>query len=245
MTRRLIVNADDFGQTAAINRGVVRAYDEGVVTSASLMVRWPAAREAAGASLLRPRLSVGLHVDFGEWRYEHGAWREIYVVTPLRDARLLRDELGRQLERFRRLLGRDPTHLDSHQHVHREEPAASVLAEAADRLRVPLRHHGAAIGYCGSFYGQTEKGEPVPDALTVDALTAILRTVPKGVTELACHPAANGAVGGGYAEERVRELETLCDPRVADVLAAERIELCSFADVANPRAASQSIIVAK
>ena len=43
--RYLIVNADDFGQSPGINRGVIEAHENGIVTSASLMVRWPAAAE--------------------------------------------------------------------------------------------------------------------------------------------------------------------------------------------------------
>jgi len=45
--RRLIVNADDFGQSPGINRGIMEAHERGIVTSVSLMVRWPAAVEAA------------------------------------------------------------------------------------------------------------------------------------------------------------------------------------------------------
>ena len=54
--RLLIVNADDFGQTAGVNRGVIEAHDRGIVTSASLMVRWPAAAEAASFARARPAL---------------------------------------------------------------------------------------------------------------------------------------------------------------------------------------------
>ena len=41
MTRRLIVNADDFGRAAGINAGVMKAFEDGIVTSATLMVRYP------------------------------------------------------------------------------------------------------------------------------------------------------------------------------------------------------------
>ena len=44
--RSLIVNADDFGQSRGVNRGVIEAHERGIVTSASLMVRWPAAESA-------------------------------------------------------------------------------------------------------------------------------------------------------------------------------------------------------
>ena len=45
--RYLIVNADDLGRSPGVNRGVIEAHAGGIVTSASLMVRWPAAAEAA------------------------------------------------------------------------------------------------------------------------------------------------------------------------------------------------------
>src|SRR4051794_16830036 len=45
--RYVIVNADDFGQSRGINRGIILAHEQGIVTSASLMVRWAAAAEAA------------------------------------------------------------------------------------------------------------------------------------------------------------------------------------------------------
>ena len=46
--KKLIVNADDFGQSPGINKGIIKAREKGIVTSASLLVRYPAAVEAAG-----------------------------------------------------------------------------------------------------------------------------------------------------------------------------------------------------
>ena len=45
--RILIVNADDFGQSPGVNAGVIEAHERGIVTSASMMVCWPAAAGAA------------------------------------------------------------------------------------------------------------------------------------------------------------------------------------------------------
>ncbi len=70
--RRLIVNADDFGHSAAVNAGVVEAHERGLVTSASLMVRRPAAAAAAAYARSRPELGLGLHVELGEWVYADG-----------------------------------------------------------------------------------------------------------------------------------------------------------------------------
>jgi chitin disaccharide deacetylase len=52
---------------------------------------------------------------------------------------MVESELGRQLERFRELVGRDPTHLDSHQNVHMRDPFAAMFQQIARQLNVPLR----------------------------------------------------------------------------------------------------------
>jgi len=60
--RRLIVNADDFGRSHAINEAVIRAHREGILTSASLMVNEIACDEAVALAQENPRLGVGLHL---------------------------------------------------------------------------------------------------------------------------------------------------------------------------------------
>jgi hopanoid biosynthesis associated protein HpnK len=60
--RRLIVNADDFGYTAGVNRAIVEAHSRGVVTSSTLMANGPAFAEAARLATTLPKLSIGCHV---------------------------------------------------------------------------------------------------------------------------------------------------------------------------------------
>jgi chitin disaccharide deacetylase len=60
--RRLIVNADDFGFTAGVNRAIVEAHTHGIVTSATLMAKGPAFDDAVRLAKQLPRLSVGCHV---------------------------------------------------------------------------------------------------------------------------------------------------------------------------------------
>jgi predicted glycoside hydrolase/deacetylase ChbG (UPF0249 family) len=231
--RRLVVNADDLGQSPGINRGIMQAHEQGIVTSASLMVRWPAAVEAAAYARRRPDLSVGLHVDLGEWACQDGAWCPLYTVAPLNEPAAVGDEIARQLARFRELMGQDPTHLDSHQHVHRREPVRSALAALARDLGVPLRAADARIRYSGAFYGQTAQGDPWPDAITVAALMQLLEALPPGVTELGCHPGHAEDLDTMYRQERAREVATLCDPRVRRAPAHLGIQLTSFASIAG------------
>jgi len=216
--RYLVVNADDFGACPGVNRGIV--------TSASLMVAMPGSEEAAGLARECPALSVGLHVALH---------KEPQPVVALSDPGACRAALEDQLSRFRELLGRQPTHLDSHQHVHLREPVRSVLIECAAELAVPLRHNDPRIRYNGDFYGQTDEGRLLPEAISVDALIDILAALPSGATELACHPGLDDELQSTYRSERVQELKVLCDPRVRATLAAEEIELSSFTSVALQR----------
>ena len=199
------------------------------------MVRWPAAAEAAAYARERPDLALGLHFDLGEWIYREGAWLPAYEVVPADDSTVVMEEAARQLAAFRRLLGREPTHLDSHQHVHLREPVRSVLIEIAGELAIPLRHYEPKIRYCGDFYGQTGEGMPLPESISVDALIEIFAVLPPGVTELACHPGLDAELQSTYRNERVEELKVLCDPRVRATVTVKEIELCSFTSEALQR----------
>lgn len=231
--QRLIVNADDFGRSPGINRGVMEAVDRGVVTSASLMVRWPAAADAARFARDRPKVSLGLHVDLGEWTFQDGLWRTLYRVVDTDNSEETRAELTRQLDSFEQLAGRPPTHLDSHQHVHRDGAVRPWMLEAADRLRIPVRGATHRVAYCGSFYGQSGKGDPYPEGITRSAFLSILDALGEGTSELGCHPGADGLadLDSMYLAERAVERRVLCDPSVRDAVAIRGIELCSFSDL--------------
>jgi predicted glycoside hydrolase/deacetylase ChbG (UPF0249 family) len=228
--RRLIVNADDFGLSAGVNRGIAQAHEHGILTSASLMARAGQAPEAAAYAKAHPRLSVGLHVDLYEWHYTGEHWIAAYEVVPPGDATAVGAEVAAQCERFCALMGCEPTHLDAHQHAHREEPAKSIVLEFGRRFGIPVRSFATGLRYEGAFYGQSGKGEPWPEGITVEALCALLHELPPGATELGCHPAIDDESGSSYSPERTVETATLCDPRVRDVLLVEDIALCSYRD---------------
>lgn len=240
MKKLLIVNADDFGLSEGVNQGIIEAHERGIVTSASLMVRQPAAEQGADYARRNSRLAVGLHLDLGEWAFREGEWVSLYQVVPLDDAVAVGRELERQIDVFERLVGQMPTHLDSHQHVHLREPIRRVTLAAAERLAVPLRHVTPGIRYCGEFYGQTGEGEPLPGQIAAEQLTALFAMLLAGVTELACHPGYADDLDTMYRSERRREIETLCDPRLHDALAACEVELSSFAEWKRGSAAQEA-----
>ncbi len=229
--KTLIVNGDDFGRSLGINTGILQCHDEGILTSASLMTLWPASAAAAVAAKARPQLSIGLHVDLGEWIYTDKLWRATYIRATLDDEQAVRREVERQLLAFRRLLDRDPTHLDSHQHVHRSEPVKAILVETAAAIGIPLRHLAPSIRYCGDFFGQSNDGVRHLDAISVEALAGILGSLLPGTTELACHPGYPRDVATAYRVERELEVQILCDQRTRRAIEANGLELRSFGNL--------------
>lgn len=218
--RFVIFNADDFGYSRGINRGIAEAHEHGVVTAATLIVNAPASAEAALLARRLPRLSLGLHVNFTD---------EARRLIDLDDLGACRTELWRQFARFVELVGRPPTHLDSHQHVHRHPQRVLLFEELAAEHGLPLRDHPPVV-FKGGFYAQWEYGVSEPEKVGLEALERMLRDeIGAGVHELACHPGyVDPALEAVYHADRERELRTLTDPRVPAILAEEGIRLISY-----------------
>jgi predicted glycoside hydrolase/deacetylase ChbG (UPF0249 family) len=216
----LVVNADDFGLSHGVNRGIVECHTRGVVTSASLMVAGRAADEAAELARKHPRLAVGLHWDLDG--------------QELDDVGVVREEFRRQLGEFQRLLGQLPSHIDSHHHVHQDERVLPLLPELVDALGVPVRGTGE-IRYVGGFYAQWEWLVTNLEYVSVEFLQHLLRDeVGTGWTELACHPGyLSDDLTSVYAEPRETEVGTLTDARVRETIDDLGVRLVSFADYAR------------
>lgn len=207
----LIVNADDFGYGAAVNRGIVEGIDRGVVTSVGLMVNTPGTAEAVGLARARPQVSVGLHVNFTN---------EAQRLVEFDDPPVCRAALREQFDRFCDLMGRKPSHLDSHQHIHRRRPCQPSFAELAREHALPLRDQ-PPVTFKGGFYGQWEYGVSDPTKVSYEALEKILGSeLGRGIYELACHPGYfDPEAHYVYHRDREDELRTLTDPRTRALFA--------------------------
>jgi len=219
----LIINGDDFGASRGINLGILEAHRRGVLTSASLIINMQGSEEAAFLGRDLPDLSVGLHVNFTN---EGGE-----PVVDLADSDRCGAELQRQFRRFQELMGRLPTHLDSHHNVHRDPRLLPRFLDLARRHELPLREHSPAR-YFSEFYGQWD-GETHLEQISVESLARMLKTeVQEGFTELSCHPGyIDPDFRSVYSIEREAELRALCDPCVRELLAEQQIQLISFRDL--------------
>jgi chitin disaccharide deacetylase len=186
------------------------------VTSTSLLVNGSAARAAADAARSRPALSVGLH--FAE--DDPGI---------LDDPAALHGAFAAQLETFRALMGRDPTHVDSHHHVHLSRIAE--FAPLVAPLGVPLRGDGR-VHYAGEFYGQPIPGQTDLSKLSRAHLISVVSAAAGHPTvELGTHPGiVSHELSSSYRVEREVELRTLTEPGLREELEALGFRLASFAD---------------
>ena len=228
--RYLIVNADDLGADDGTTRGIIAAHERGIVTSASLMVDMPGARAAVRAAQAHSQLGLGLHVSFTAGRR----------IADLGNLRALRRELERQLDLFVDLTGQDPTHIDSHHHVHRRAELSPLFVELCRNRRIPLRGF-SGITYVGNFYGQWELGKTDLRYISPDYLISLLRNTAPGFSELACHPGDRDAgFDPVYDWQRRIELESLTDPRVSAAATRERIRLISYREYSRLAPASRT-----
>jgi hopanoid biosynthesis associated protein HpnK len=134
--RRLIINADDFGLTSGVNRAILEAHTDGLVSSATLMANAAAFDDAVQRALQSQRLGVGCHVvlvdglpildarqapsliDPGKGRFRDGAGSFGLATWAGRvDRRDISVETAAQIGKLESA-GIRSTHLDTHKHVH-------------------------------------------------------------------------------------------------------------------------------
>lgn len=133
---RLIVNADDFGLTAGVNRAVIELHRAGVLTSATLMAKAAATGEAVELALATPSLGVGCHVMLvdgepvlppealpsladqrtGRFHSTPGAFVRRLVTGRIR-APEIEAEAAAQIALLKHS-GVPLTHIDTHKHMH-------------------------------------------------------------------------------------------------------------------------------
>lgn len=177
--RRLIVNADDFGLHAAVNRGILAAHTEGIVRSTSLMAGGAAFDEAVRIAKQCPQLGVGVHLTLvgarpvlpvvdvlslvdgtGAFYGSYPLFLKRFLSGKIRLAEVER-ELAAQIEQVR-LAGIQPSHLDSHQHLHVLPGIGGIVLDLARRFSIrairvpaePVTFIGATSPALGRLVGR-------------------------------------------------------------------------------------------
>jgi len=248
----VIVNADDFGRSTGIDDGIVRAHREGIVTSTTLMTNAPSAPHAATLARAMSTLDVGVHLVLtyarplsspsrirSLVRDDGSFWRPSELLARPFDREEALAEYRAQFARARELIGREPTHVDTHHWVH-DHPALSwAVCEVARETGAAARTHTAtqrdeyrAKGVRTTDHFTREFQHP--GHIGLDDLLALISRLEDGVTELMCHPGEPDPelqATSAYARERPLELAVLIDPRVRHALERDHIGLTTFAEL--------------
>jgi len=243
----LIVNADDFGLTAGVSRGILEAHTNGIVTSTTLLVN-RAIPPAQVEELKDSALGVGVHLNLtlgtpvadpkrvpslvdAEGRFVRDA-REAAARAKADEARI---ELGTQIDVFRRIMGRFPTHLDTHHHVGRHQPILELVLDFARALRVPVRSQDAQVRRAARSLGLRTPdhfmGESGPEAYwSRERVLEHLGTLPAGLSEFMTHPGYfdEDLAYSRYGRQRETELAGLTDPEVRQAAGRNGIRLAHF-----------------
>jgi len=140
--RRLVVNADDFGFTIGVNRGIVEAHRYGILTSTTLMANSPRFDDAAALARENPSLDIGCHLVLVGGA---SVLRESVPLPPtvgrliislarrhLSPYGELRAQVGKILDH-----GLRPTHLDTHKHTHLLPPVLDAVGRLSEEFGIP------------------------------------------------------------------------------------------------------------
>ncbi|WP_186327552.1 carbohydrate deacetylase [Paenibacillus sp. Y412MC10] len=245
MNRQVIINADDFGLSPAVNRGIIEAYRAGGITSTSMMVNMPGLADAVHAARSLPGLGVGLHFNLTYGRplsdpaavpslvRENGVFLD-GKIRRSRNAADVAAELDAQWNRFLET-SLFPTHLDSHQLLHQDDPVIyRVMAELACRHRIPLRRSQIEHPHLSPpALKMTDRVllDTYGDSEGLQRLLCYIRSAPDGITEIMCHPGYVDDVLRGlseWTEIRERELRVFTNPEIAWTMQACSIEPVNF-----------------
>jgi predicted glycoside hydrolase/deacetylase ChbG (UPF0249 family) len=205
--KHLLITADDFGRSPAVNAATERLHRAGLVTRASLLVHEPHAAEAVEIARRHPPLCVGLHLDLCGDAPARAGWR---LFFQRKNHAAIAAEIRAQFERFLSF-GLPPTYWDGHAHLHLHPtvlrltlPIARELGFRSTRLvREPgppallpwifqrLSAHAAprlaahGIGFTDHVFGLRDTGR-----MTTSAFARLLENLPEGTSEIYFHPGA-------------------------------------------------------
>jgi hopanoid biosynthesis associated protein HpnK len=153
--RWVIINGDDFGFSGGVNQAIIKAHEQGILTSTSLMVTGAAADEAVALAQAHPNLGVGLHlvlvcgmavlppseiphlVDSGGNFSSDSLKAGLHYQFSRAARRELGLEIRAQLEKFRQT-GLPLSHVDGHLHLHSHPVVLNILTELAEEFQIKV-----------------------------------------------------------------------------------------------------------
>lgn len=147
---KLIINADDFGLSPSVNKGIVESFKQGIITSATVMMNTPYTDEAIDLIKKNKLTNIGIHLNLTYGKSvlpkeeipslvdENGVFHYVCMLgyyTQYLDAK---KELRAQIEKFL-ATGLTPTHLDHHHYFNEIPNILKAYLELAEEYNLPVR----------------------------------------------------------------------------------------------------------
>jgi len=237
----LTINADDFGMTEGVTRGIHEAMTKGIVTSTSAMACVPGAEEHLRAFLHNTPGVIGAHLQLTDGRPVcapeevpslvdgNGNFFSKTALPWTMNADEVLREWKAQLARLRQW-GLQPAYLDTHHHVHLRTQLLPVMASLANELQLPvrgglpatvkmLRYQGCSTPDCTllDFFGSGLDMQKLESVL----VAAIQKHGDDAVLELSCHPGYSSpelAAISSYTVERESELSVFIQSGIREMI---------------------------
>lgn len=231
----LIPNADDFGFTRDVNRGIIEAHCNGILTATTLMASGAAFDDAVELARQNPDLDIGVHLVLVDLEgFPPTIPRLIFSLPKMR----IYDELAGQVRKVL-AAGIQPTHLDTHKHTHLLPPVFNAVVRIAEEFHIPWvrRRFGPfrwiATRRCRSTDHFT--GFRLTGRYGAAELAEVIRNLPEGSTEFMCHPGLCTEelrdARTRLKESRHRELDALTSPEVRAALEESGVKLARYRDL--------------
>lgn len=239
MVKKLIINADDFGLCDGVTLGILKAHQDGILTSTTCMMNMPHIENYLKLASHFPQLGLGVHLVLtvgkpltkGSFCDKNGYFKSRNEY-PNQKVIVNQDELYRewkaQIEKFIHLTNHKPTHLDSHHHVHLLPGNRDVALKLAREYDIPLRQESYLqkdfeyVRFQEIFYNQTVSLETINKICHLD----------DDIFEMMCHPAFVDPYlynNSSYNIQRIKELDILCSQEAKKIV--ENIELIIYSQI--------------
>ncbi|MFH1800026.1 MAG: ChbG/HpnK family deacetylase [Candidatus Omnitrophota bacterium] len=241
--KMLIVNADDCNLTSQVTSAILKAHENGIVTSTTFLINLPVGPGVVRELLGRKKLGIGLHINVTLGKpvakpelvrsllQKDGRFKkkEQYSEKRLPPVSEIAEEFKAQLLKFVKVFKRLPTHVDVHHHMHDFRPFLEALAAIARKHNLPVRwtrlltepevrNAHKDLKTTDHFYGNID-----PHTFwTEEVLRHLLFTLPEGTSEIMCHP--------GWVDDELCSISSLTIPREREYQLFSLKELRRYVD---------------
>jgi hypothetical protein len=285
MAKEIILTADDFGWAKKINEGIVLAYEHGPITEITMAVNAPEVEHALDS--IKSKNDIGLHLNLTKFKpisknnvnslidKKTKKFKsiknsdELYRFLTSAKNSEINEEIYSQFDLFKKLVGRNPSHITSHHGVHGDPKVLNTVIDIAKRYKIPVRlpiwmsfTNGFVSNYAAevtlrrngikttneifiNIFNDDLRETPMP---LMDDFVNSIEKMPSGLIEVGCHIGfmdKEVLFSSSLNWQRVKDLIALIDPFFMELLKKNKLKLVNWKGIEKRYMSERGIIYAK